>query len=122
MSAMPADAGASVQILNKETQMSQDVYRRVESDPAFQQLVQRRGRLAVRLSLVVLGTYYAFMAVVAFAPGVFGQALFEGSTLTVGVPVGAALIAGAWLLTGLYVRRANTEFDQLTRDIVERNT
>jgi|TARA_B110001454_G_scaffold204667_2_gene213615 uncharacterized membrane protein (DUF485 family) len=122
VSATPAEAGDSIQIINKETQMSQDTYRRVESDPAFQQLVQRRGRLAVRLSLVVLGTYYAFMAVVAFAPGVLGQALFEGSTLTVGVPVGAALIAGSWLLTGLYVRRANTEFDQLTRDIVERNT
>ena len=102
--------------------MSQDICRRVESDPAFQQLVQRRGRLAVRLSLLVLGTYYAFMAVVAFAPGVFGQSLFEGSTLTVGVPVGAVLIVGSWLLTGLYVRRANTEFDQLTREIVERNT
>ena len=102
--------------------MSQDIHRRVEADPAFQQLVQRRGRLALSLSIVVLGCYYAFMAVVAFAPGVLSQPLFAGSTLTWGVPVGAALIIGSWLLTGLYVRRANGEFDQLTREIVERNT
>ncbi len=101
--------------------MTSDVTRRVEADPAFQQLVERRSRLALTLSAVVLIGYYAFMAVVAFAPQIFGRPLFEGGTLTIGIPIGAALIIGSWLLTGWYVSRANGEFDQLTRDIVERN-
>lgn len=101
--------------------MPSDITRRVEADPAFQQLVQRRSRLALTLSAVVLIAYYAFMAVVAFAPQLFGAPMFEGSSLTIGIPIGAVLIIGSWLLTGWYVSRANGEFDRLTRDIVERN-
>ncbi|HYR24784.1 MAG TPA: DUF485 domain-containing protein [Aquabacterium sp.] len=101
--------------------MSHDIYRRVEADPAYQQLVQRRGRFALRLSLITLVSYYAFMAVVAFAPDTLRPTIFEGGTLTIGVPVGAALIIGSWLLTGWYVRKANTEFDQLTQAIAERH-
>ncbi|WP_088278359.1 DUF485 domain-containing protein [Ideonella sp. A 288] len=102
--------------------MSNEMFRRVEADPQFKELVARRGRLSLWLSFVVLLAYYAFMAVVAFAPGLLGKPLFDGSTLTIGVPIGAALIAGSWLLTGWYVSRANGEFDQLTHQIVERNT
>lgn len=98
-----------------------DVYRRVENDPVFKELVARRSRLAVTLSAIVLVAYYAFMAVVAFAPEMFGQPLWEGSALTIGAPIGALLIIVSWLLTGLYVSRANGEFDRMTQEIVERN-
>lgn len=100
--------------------MSNEIYRRVEADPAYQQLVQRRGRLAMSLSVTTLVAYYAFMAVVAFAPTALSPTIFEGGTLTIGAPIGAALILGSWLLTGWYVRKANTEFDQLTHAIAER--
>ncbi len=40
-------------------------------------------------------------------------------TMTVGIPVGILIILSAFLLTGLYVRKANGEFDQLNREIVE---
>lgn len=100
--------------------MSNEIYRRVEADPAYQQLAQRRGRLALWLSATTLLAYYAFMAVVAFAPGALSPTIFEGGTLTIGTPIGAILILGAWLLTGWYVYKANTEFDQLTHAIAER--
>ncbi|MDZ5461223.1 DUF485 domain-containing protein [Azohydromonas lata] len=101
--------------------MSADIYRKVENDPMFKELVAKRSRLAITLSAVVLVAYYAFMAVVAFAPDIFGKPLFEGSALTIGGPIGALLIIVSWLLTGLYVSRANGEFDRMTQDIVERN-
>ena len=31
----------------------------------------------------------------------------------------AVIIVGSWLLTGLYIRRANGEFEEMTRDIVK---
>jgi uncharacterized membrane protein (DUF485 family) len=37
----------------------------------------------------------------------------------VGIPVGLFIIISAFLLTGVYVRKANTEFDQLNQEIVE---
>jgi uncharacterized membrane protein (DUF485 family) len=39
---------------------------------------------------------------------------------TVGIPVGLLVIVSAFVLTGVYVRRANAEFDYLTRQILER--
>lgn len=99
--------------------MSSEIYRRVEADPLFKELTTRRGRLSLWLTLVVLVAYYGFMAVVAFAPSLLGKPLFAGSALTIGVPIGALLIVGSWLLTGWYVARANGEFDQLTKKIVE---
>lgn len=98
--------------------MSKSTYERVRANPKFQALVARRSRLALVLSALVLVGYYTFMMVVAFAPGILGAPLSEGSTLTVGVPVGAAIIVLSWLLTGIYSRFANGPFDELTKDII----
>lgn len=98
--------------------MSRETYERVRANPKFHTLVQRRSRLALLLSAVVLGGYYAFMMVVAFAPGLLGTPLSEGSALTVGAPVGAAIIVVSWLLTGVYSHFANGPFDELNKDIV----
>lgn len=98
--------------------MSKQTYERVRANPKFQALVARRTRLALLLSAIVLVGYYAFMTVVAFAPGVLGAPLSEGSALTVGVPVGAAIIVVSWLLTGVYSHFANGPFDELNKDIV----
>ena len=93
--------------------MSQLIYARVRQNPKYQTLVKRRGRLAVTLSAIVLVTYYSFMMVVAFAPGILGKPLGEGMTLSVGIPIGAAIIVISWLLTGVYSYFANGPFDDL---------
>ena len=58
--------------------MSSQIYQRVRENPKFKELVTRRGRLGGLLSLIVLGCYYAFMAVVAFKPEIFRIPLAEG--------------------------------------------
>jgi cation/acetate symporter len=39
--------------------------------------------------------------------------------VTVGILMELSMFGGFWILVALYVRRANTEFDALTREIVE---
>ncbi len=39
--------------------------------------------------------------------------------MSIGMPLGVAIIVSAFLLTGIYVARANSEFDRLTHEIVE---
>lgn len=95
------------------------IHSRIRQHPRFGELVGRRARLALVLSALVLIPYYSFMMVVAFKPELLRQSLGEGVTATVGWPVGAALIVGSWLLTGLYVRRANGEFDQINEEILK---
>ena len=40
---------------------------------------------------------------------------------TLAFPLGLGVIAAAILLTGVYVVRANSEFDRLTREVVGQN-
>ncbi|EIT71926.1 MULTISPECIES: DUF485 domain-containing protein [Hydrocarboniphaga] len=85
--------------------------------PKFLTLVRSRRRYSLLLSAIVLGSYYAFMATVAFQPRWLATPLSTDSALTVGWPIGTGLIVGSWLLTGLYVRRANRDFDVLSREL-----
>ncbi|MCE1238259.1 MAG: DUF485 domain-containing protein [Hyphomicrobiales bacterium] len=98
--------------------MSNSVTEKVRSNPKFSELKSKRARFAWTLAAIVLGVYYSFMMVVAFAPKSLTAKIGEGWTLSIGYPIVAVIIVGAWLLTGLYIRRANGEFETLTRDIV----
>ncbi|UCV03540.1 DUF485 domain-containing protein [Dechloromonas denitrificans] len=99
--------------------MSSAMYERMRANPKFQDLVTRRGRFAWTLAFVVLTMFYGFVMVVAFNPAALGQPVSEGSMLTVGVAVEFFMFVFFWLLTAVYVRRANTEFDALTQEIVK---
>jgi uncharacterized membrane protein (DUF485 family) len=99
--------------------MEDQAYARVRSHPKFAELVERRSRYAWTLSIIMLVIYYGFVLVVAFAPGLLGVPLAEGAVTTVGIPVGILIIVAAFVLTGLYVRRANSEFDALNQEILE---
>lgn len=102
--------------------MSAPIYQRVRENPKFHELVKRRTRFATLLSLIVLGAYYSFMMVVAFSPDLLRTPLAEGSTLTIGIPIGAAIIVISWLLTGWYVQRANGDFDRINDELVREAT
>ncbi len=99
--------------------MSSAMYERIRSNPKFQQLVRTRGRFAWTLSAVVLAAFYGFVMVVAFQPALLARPVAEGSALTLGVAAGLLIFVSFWLLTALYVRRANSEFDALTAEIVK---
>ena len=55
---------------------------------------------------------------VAYNPSTLGQPVSDGSMLTVGVAAELFLFVLFWVLSALYVRRANTEFDDLTQEDV----
>lgn len=99
--------------------MSSQMYEKMRANPKFQELVKTRGRYAWTLSIVVLGLFYGFVLMVAFQPAVLGRVVGEGSMLTVGVAAELFLFVLFWVLSALYVRRANTEFDALTEEIVK---
>lgn len=100
---------------------SPSVQQRIRQHPQFAELVARRTRFALVLSLFVLVPYYGFMMVVAFNPAILHQTLGDGVT-TIAWPIGAALVIGCWLLTGIYIRRANGEFDELTQKVLKETT
>ncbi len=98
--------------------MNQDVFDRVKRDRRFQELVAKRTRFAWLLSAAMLVIYFGFIFIIAFAPKSLGTPIGSGVT-TIGIPLGLFVIVSAFVLTGIYVRRANTEFDAITRQIIE---
>jgi uncharacterized membrane protein (DUF485 family) len=99
--------------------MSTAMYERMRSNPKFQTLVTTRGRFAWTLAITVLAIFYGFVMLVAFQPELLGRPVMEGSALTVGILFGLFMFVFFWLLTAVYVRRANGEFDSVTEEIVK---
>lgn len=92
---------------------------RIGRDQQFRTLVAQRRRFTAWLTGAVLLPYYAYVLVASFAPGLLGTKVAPGSAVNIGWPIGVALIVSAWLLTGLYVRRANNDYDALIASIVK---
>jgi cation/acetate symporter len=99
--------------------MSSEMYEHMRANPKFQQLVARRRRFAWTLAFIVLAMFYGFVLVVAFKPAILGRPVAPGSMLTIGVAVELFMFIFFWVLTAVYVVRANGEFDALTQDLIK---
>ncbi len=99
--------------------MQQDLVHAIKSNPKYHELLSKRKAFAWILAFVMLVIYYGFILIVAFNKEFLGQPLSPGSITTVGIPVGLGVIISAFVLTGIYVFRANSEFVRLTRESKE---
>ena len=86
---------------------------RILRNPTFQELVKERSGFAWTLSIVMLVIYLGFILLVAFAHGLMATPIAGGATST-GIILGLVVIVSAFVLTGIYVARANTRFDAMT--------
>ena len=91
--------------------MYADIYDQIKADPEFIALVKKRRKFSLILTAIILGVYFGFILTIAYAPSIFGTPLFEGSVTTLGIPVGVGVIFIAFILTGIYVKKANNDFD-----------
>ena len=100
--------------------MSQsNIHAKIRSNPKFAELVGKRTRFAIALSLIVLVPYYSYMLLVSLQPQLFAGKISDGSVITIGWPIAAAIVVIGWLLTGVYVSRANGEFDRLNEEVLK---
>jgi uncharacterized membrane protein (DUF485 family) len=97
--------------------MKQEMVDSIKNDPDFIHLVKTRSSFAWTLTIIMLVIYFGFVLTIAFDPKLLGTPLSEGLVTTIGIPIGIGVIVSAFILTGIYVRRANGEFDDLTAKI-----
>jgi uncharacterized membrane protein (DUF485 family) len=76
---------------------------------ALQALAQRRWRMAIGLSALMVAIYFGFILLVAFNKPAMGSLIMPG--LSVGIVLGALVIALTWAVTWFYVRWANNNVD-----------
>jgi uncharacterized membrane protein (DUF485 family) len=99
--------------------MSDPTYDKVVAHPKFAELMKKRNRFALLLSAIVLGVYYTYVLVASLAPATFAAPIGEGYTWCVGLLAGFIIQGFAFVMTGVYVRRANGEFDAINRTLIE---
>jgi len=64
--------------------------------------------------------YLSFILLVAFAHGIMATPVLAGGTTSLGIVLGLGVIIAAFVLTGIYVARANGRYDALTRELQAR--
>jgi uncharacterized membrane protein (DUF485 family) len=99
--------------------MEQDMVHRVKNDPNYQKLVKTRSSYGWKLTWAVMFVYYGFTLLNAFDKPFMASKIGDG-VMSWGVPLGLFVILFTVAVTGIYVRRANREFDALT-DAIHRN-
>ena len=95
-----------------------DVTARISANPKYKELRRKRNVFGWTLTLAMMVVYYGYIALIAWNKPFLSQPIGSGVT-TLGVPIGMGVIVFTVLITGYYVRRANSEFDALTRAILQ---
>ena len=96
----------------------QDVIDRVTANPKFLEFVAVRNRYSIIMTIVSAAAYYGFILLVAFQGPWLGTKLGAGMTTSIGVPIGVGVIVFTIILTWIYVRRANGEFDETNAKLI----
>lgn len=98
--------------------MTDPVVARIQANPKYRELKSKRNSFGWMLAILMLVVYYGYIALIAFNKPFLAQPLGAGVT-TLGVPLGMGVIVFTIVITGIYVRRANNEFDALTKQILD---
>jgi len=98
--------------------MSDKMVARIQANPKYQELKRKRSSFGWWLTLLMMVVYYGYISLIAWNKAFLSQPLGSGVT-TIGEPIGMGVIIFTIVITGIYVRRANGEYDKLTREILE---
>ena len=96
----------------------QNVLDRVTANPKFLEFVAMRNRYSIIMTIISAAAYYGFILLVAFEGPWLGTKIGPGMTTSIGVPIGVGVIVFTIILTWIYVRRANGEFDETNEAII----
>jgi len=98
--------------------MSDPIVAKIEANPKYHELRRKRNTFGWTLTLLMLVVYFGYIALIAFNKPFLAQPIGNGVT-TLGIPIGLGVIVFTILITAVYVRRANREYDDLTAQILE---
>jgi uncharacterized membrane protein (DUF485 family) len=98
--------------------MSDPVVDKIQKNPKYLELRAKRSSFGWTLTLLMMVVYYGYIALIAFNKPFLAQPIGAGVT-SLGIPIGMGVIVFTVLITAIYVRRANSEFDSLTAEILK---
>jgi uncharacterized membrane protein (DUF485 family) len=97
--------------------MNHELATQIHADERFVELVDTRNRYNWTMAIIMMAIYFAFILLIAFQPALLATKIAAGSPLSVGILGGFLVILIAIGMTGMYIMRANKEFDRLTAEL-----
>lgn len=95
-----------------------DVVARVKQNPKYADLVSTRNAYGWIMTALMMIAYFGYILLIAFNKEWLGTKVGEGWTMSIGIPIGLGVIFFTIVITWIYVRRANSEFDDLKDQIL----
>jgi len=82
-----------------------------EQSPEFKELIAKKRRFVLPATIFFLAWYFGFILLAGYAPSVMGTSIYEGFTLGYALALSQFLMV--WVLSYLYLKRADRDFDPL---------
>lgn len=98
--------------------MRDPVVDKIQNHPKYRLLRTKRSSFGWLLTILMLVVYYGYIALIAFNKPFLATPIGAGVT-TLGIPIGMGVIVFTIVITAIYVRRANSEYDDLTAEILK---
>jgi uncharacterized membrane protein (DUF485 family) len=93
-------------------QVKRDRTQEIIADPHFRSLASARAKLRWSLSIVTLIMFFGFIALISTAKSALGVPV-AGSSIPLGLLLAMSMCVVVVMLTGFYVYRSNSRFDEL---------
>ena len=88
-----------------------DSYLQIRNNPKFISLVAKRNRYSFIMTSLMMIVYFGYILLIAFNKEWLATKVAPGMVMSIGIPMGLGVILFTIIITIVYVRRANTEFD-----------
>ena len=109
-------------IQTKEAVLASRTTDAIMSHPRFVELTTSRSKLGWTLATIMWIVYFGFILLVAFNKDdghILSTKISQGSTTSLAIVGGFAILVFTFLITALYVMVANTRFDRITSELHE---
>ena len=97
--------------------MKDDIVERIQKNPKFMQFVNLRNNYSIIMTVLMMVVYFGYILLIAFNKQFLASKISAGAVTSIGIPLGIGVLVFTIVITAIYVRRANTEFDA-TKDAI----
>lgn len=99
--------------------MASSTTERIRANPKFLQMVSTRNNYSIVMTIMMMVVYFGYILLIAFNKPFLATKLSAGAVTSVGIPMGLGVLVFTIIITAIYVRKANTEFDALKDAVIE---
>jgi len=86
--------------------------------PEFEELEHSRRSWVVPATIFFMAWYFGFIILAGYASDFMGESIYEG--FTVGYLIALSQFVMVWVLAGLFLRKADRDFDPLAREVIRK--